>query len=164
MDIRLLKSRLGVSFTAFQYIDGPRILHNAISTASGYDTYYINALTTKKAGYEVSVTGTPIKSKNFSWDVLVNWSTFQDKYSKLPPGQDIYNNYYVTKDTRNNLTENQSYYGDRVDAFYGSAFVKTTDGQIIYDAAGKPLTNPVRPISWLSKCRLPMEYLQQGEL
>ena len=141
-DIRLLKSRLGLSATAFQYIDGPRILPNAISTASGYDTYYINALTTKKTGYEFSITGTPIKTNNFSWDVLVNWSTFQDRYTKLPPGQDIYASYYVTKDSRKNITENQDYYNDRVDAFYSSAFVKTKEGQIIYDAAGKPLSAP----------------------
>ncbi|HWJ27378.1 MAG TPA: hypothetical protein VNS32_12610, partial [Flavisolibacter sp.] len=35
-DIRFLKNRLGLSATAFQYVDGPRILQNAISPASGY--------------------------------------------------------------------------------------------------------------------------------
>ncbi len=142
LDVRFLKSRLGLSATAFQYIDGPRILPNAISTATGYDTYYINALTTQKTGFEVSLTGSPIKTKDFSWDVLVNWSTYQDKYKELPPGQNVYDNFYVTKDTRKNITENQSYYNDRVDAFYGSAFLRTKEGQIIYDAAGKPLANP----------------------
>ena len=132
-DVNFLKNRLGLSATAFQYIDGPQILQNPISTASGYSYYYINALKTKKTGYELSLTGTPIKSKDFNWDVLVNWSTFKDVYDELPPGQTTYA-------TSNDPFANK---GDRVDKFYGTAFVKTTDGKIVYDNSGLPLTNPV---------------------
>jgi TonB-linked SusC/RagA family outer membrane protein len=133
LDISFFQNRLGLSFTAFQYIDGPQILQNPISTASGFSYYYINALKTKKTGYEVSATGTPIKTKNFNWNVLVNWSTFKDVYDELPPGQTTYS-------TSNN---HNAKVGDRVDKFYGSAFVRTTDGQIIFDASGYPLYNPV---------------------
>lgn len=129
-DIRFLQNRLGLSATAFQYVDGPRILQNPISTATGYSYYYLNALKTKKKGYEISLTGTPIKTKSgIMWNVLVNWSTYQDTYDELPPGQDIYATFF--------------HKGDRVDKFYTSAFVKTKDGQIVFDDAGKPLSNPV---------------------
>lgn len=129
-DIRFLKNRLGLSATAFQYLDGPRILQNPISTATGYSYYFLNALKTKKTGYEFSLSGTPVKTAyGFNWDILVNVSTFQDRYEELPPGQSVYNTFYKK--------------GDRVDKFYSSAFVRTPDGQIINDAAGKPLSNPV---------------------
>ncbi|HEV8285169.1 MAG TPA: SusC/RagA family TonB-linked outer membrane protein [Chitinophagaceae bacterium] len=129
-DIRFLKNRVGLSATAFQYIDGPRILQNPISTATGYSYYFLNALKTKKTGYEFSLSGMPIKTaKGINWDILVNVSTFQDKYEELPPGQTVYNTFFKK--------------GDRVDKFYSSAFVRTPDGQIINDAAGKPLSNPV---------------------
>lgn len=129
-DIRFLHNRLGFSATAFQYIDGPQILQNPISTATGYSYYYLNALKTKKTGYEFTLSGTPIQMKNtFNWDILVNVSTYQDRYEELPPGQDVYNTFFRK--------------GDRVDAFYTSAFVGTQDGQIINDAAGKPRANPV---------------------
>jgi len=131
LDLKFLQNRLGVSATAFQYIDGKQILPNPISSASGYTTEYINALKTKKTGYEVSLTGTPVRSPSgFSWDVLVNYANFKEIYLELPPGQDTYQTYY--------------HQGDRVDGFYGTAFVRSPDGQIINDAAGKPLTNPVR--------------------
>ncbi|MFD1469817.1 SusC/RagA family TonB-linked outer membrane protein [Hymenobacter caeli] len=130
-DVKFLGNRLGLSATAFQYIDGPRILPNQISTATGYTTEYINALKTKKTGYEVSLTGAPVQSANgFGWDVLVNWSTFKEVYQELPPGQDTYQTFFAK--------------GDRTDKFYGTDFVRAPDGQIINDAAGKPLTNPVR--------------------
>lgn len=130
IDLKFLKNRLGFSATAFQYIDGPRILQNPISTATGYSYYFLNALKTKKTGYEFTLSGTPIKTKSgINWDVLVNVSTFQDRYDELPPGQTVYNTYFQK--------------GDRVDKFYSRAFVRTLDGQIVHDAAGKPLSNPV---------------------
>lgn len=130
-DIRFLQNRLGLSATAFQYVDGPQILKNPISTASGAQYYYVNALKTQKTGYEVSVTGSPLhNASGLNWDVLVNWSTFNDKYKELPAGQTTYNTFFHT--------------GDRVDKFYGSAFEKTQDGKIIYDGSGMPLSNPVK--------------------
>lgn len=129
-DVKFLGNRLGLGATAFQYIDGPRILPNQISTATGYITEYINALKTKKTGYEVSLTGAPVQNASgFGWDVLVNWSTFKEVYQELPSGQDTYQTFFAK--------------GDRTDRFYGSAFVRAPDGQIINDAAGKPLINPV---------------------
>jgi TonB-linked SusC/RagA family outer membrane protein len=127
-DVKFLGNRLGLSATAFQYIDGPKILPNQISTATGYTLLYLNALKTKKTGYEVSLSGTPIKDMGgFGWDVLVNWSTFKRVYKELPKGQDIYQTFFKE--------------GDRTDKLYGTAFVRTKEGQIINDAAGKPLTN-----------------------
>lgn len=129
-DIKFLGNRLGLSATAFQYIDGPQILQNPISSSSGYGYYYLNALKTRKTGYELSLSGTPVKSRNISWDVLVNWSTYKDVYLELPPGQEDYKTFFRK--------------GDRVDKFYAGAFVKSPDGQIVNDAAGKPLYNPVQ--------------------
>jgi TonB-linked SusC/RagA family outer membrane protein len=129
VDIKFLGNRLGLSATAFQYIDGPRVLPNPVSSATGYTTQYINALKTRKTGYEVSLTGTPIQQTNFGWDVLVNYSTFKEVYDELPAGQQVYQTFFRE--------------GDRTDKFYGTAFVRSPDGQVINDAAGKPLTNPV---------------------
>ncbi len=133
IDVNFFRNRLGLSATAFQYIDGPQILQNPISTASGFQYYYINALKTKKTGYEISLTGTPVKTRDVKWDVLVNWSTFKDVYDELPPGQTTYK-------TSNDPTAEV---GDRTDKFYGTAFVKTTDGQVVFDDKGYPLVNPV---------------------
>lgn len=130
VDMQFLKNRLGISATAFVYIDGPQILQNSISTASGYTGYLINALKTKKTGYELSLNGTILEKPNgLHWDVLVNWSTFKDVYLELPAGQEVYNTFFKK--------------GDRTDKLYGSDFVRTSTGAIVNDAAGKPIKNPV---------------------
>ncbi|PJJ74839.1 TonB-linked SusC/RagA family outer membrane protein [Thermoflavifilum aggregans] len=129
-DIKFINNRLGLSATAFQYIDGPQILQNPISTATGYSYYYLNALKTEKSGYELNITATPVSvSHLFNWDISFNWSTFKEIYLELPPGQTTYNTFFRK--------------GDRVDKFYGSAFVKTKEGLVVYDNSGAPLINPV---------------------
>ena len=129
-DIKFLNNRLGFSATAFQYIDGPFILANAISTSTGFSTYYLNALKTRKTGYEFSLSGSPLRNLHgLSWDVLVNWSEFKDVYKELPPGQTVYNTFFQV--------------GDRTDKLYSSAFAKTQDGLVINDASGKPVRTNV---------------------
>lgn len=129
-DIKFLQNRLGFSATAFQYVDGPQILPNVISTATGYSILYLNALKTSRTGLEGSIEGTPIKNMGgFTWNVLVNVSSNKQVYKELPEGQGVYKTFFKV--------------GDRTDKLYGSKFVRTPEGQIINDAAGKPLVLPV---------------------
>ena len=82
-DIKFLKNRLGLSATYFQYIDGPRILPNPISPTTGYTTYYLNALKTKRPDLNFQYQADLIQTANgINWDVLVNISTFQDRYTE----------------------------------------------------------------------------------
>ncbi|WP_158994680.1 SusC/RagA family TonB-linked outer membrane protein [Mucilaginibacter sp. L196] len=134
-DAKFLQNRLGLSATAFQYIDGPQILANPVATSTGYTTEYLNALKTRKTGQEISLNGIPVKSTDFTWSVLVNWSRYQQYFEKLPPGQTsyAYNGGYVSV-------------GDRTDEFFGTAFVRTASGQIINNANGTPMVNPVNQL------------------
>lgn len=130
LDAKFLNDRIGIEFTAFQYIDGPSILANSISSTTGYDTYYINALKTKKTGMEIGLTLTPVRSaKGWQWDMMANWDTYKEVYQELPPGQDLYQTFFKK--------------GDRVDKLYATDFWRAPDGQIINDASGKPIANPV---------------------
>ena len=129
-DIKFLQNRLGISGTAFQYIDGPSIFDEQISTATGYTDEFLNALKTKTTGLEGTLTGTPIKNiGGFGWDVLVNISNYKQTFDQLPTGESVYNTFF--------------HQGDRTDKFYGTAFVRNPAGQIINGSNGEPLVNPV---------------------
>ncbi|MGF2411144.1 MAG: SusC/RagA family TonB-linked outer membrane protein, partial [Ferruginibacter sp.] len=130
LDMKFLKNRFGVDVAYFSYIDGPQIYRKDISSASGYSNYTINALKTKKTGVEISLSGTPVKLQNsFSWDVLLNWSTFKDVYTELPPGVATIGTFFKV--------------GSRVDEVYIRKFARTPDGQIINDGGGRPIVLPV---------------------
>ena len=127
IDVKFFKNRLGLSATYFQYIDGPKILKNPISSTSGYNFMYVNGLKTKKNGVEISLFAAPIQTVNgFSWEINANWSTFQEVYTELPAGVELYNDFFRV--------------GDRTDKLYSSAFARDPQGNIIHDGSGKPLS------------------------
>ncbi|WP_462251875.1 SusC/RagA family TonB-linked outer membrane protein [Ferruginibacter sp.] len=130
LDMKFLKNRFGIDVAYFSYIDGPQIFNKQISAASGYSNYTINATKTKKTGLEISLSGTPVKMNNgFSWDVLLNWSTFKEVYKELPPGVTTIGTFFKV--------------GSRVDEVYIRKFARTPDGQIINDGGGRPIVGPV---------------------
>ncbi|MBK7609077.1 MAG: SusC/RagA family TonB-linked outer membrane protein [Saprospiraceae bacterium] len=127
-DLRFFQNRLGVDFTYFKSTDGPRIFNLPVSEATGYNSLIQNGIKTDKTGVELTLTGKPIRTKNFEWNVLANWSTYKDVLKEIYPGVEVFNQYLKI--------------GDRTDKYYAAKVFRTQDGQIINDGSGRPLVNP----------------------
>lgn len=86
VEARLFKNRLGFDVAWFQNKGFQQILPLPVSLANGVSAKYRNAgeLTTK--GFEVSINATPIKTTNFSWDFILNWSNPWTKVTALDSG------------------------------------------------------------------------------
>jgi TonB-linked SusC/RagA family outer membrane protein len=127
IDVRFLKNKLGLDLVYFKYIDGPQIFRNPISQTTGYTALFINAAKYATKGVELTINGNPVTTRSgFSWDVLLNWSTYRQTYAELPADSIQVGDLFVKK-------------GDRLDIYQGQAFVRTPDGQIVNDAGGRPL-------------------------
>ena len=131
-DIRFLNNRLGLNATYFQYKDGPAISNQYVSETSGLSYFTTNGATTKRTGAELSLTGTAIQSRYFSWNVLANWSTYKEVFSAFAGG---------AKEVSNG-TGYPYKIGDRVDQLYASVEAKTPDGKVIDDESGFPIYLP----------------------
>jgi len=130
LDIRFLKNRIALDAVYYTYIDGPQIFNNAISQATGYSSLFINAAKYATKGVELTLNGNAVRTKSgFNWDVLVNWSTYRQRYKELPADSILVGQIYVKP-------------GDRLDMYQGSAFARTQDGQIINDGGGRPIVLP----------------------
>lgn len=130
-EIRFLRNRLSIEPTVFKYVDGPQIFRNPISQTTGYTGLFINAAKYATNGAEVVVSGNPISKKNFSWDVTLNWSTYRQTYAELPNNADSIQvgALFVKK-------------GDRLDIYQGGNFARTSNGDLINDAGGRPIVLP----------------------
>lgn len=130
LDAKFLQNRLGLDVTYFISDEGPRIFSLPVSIASGYNSALVNGIKTQKKGLEIALTGSAIKNANgLNWDIVANYATFQERLTEIYPGVDKLDRFFQV--------------GDRLDKFYGSAFAKTPEGQIINDASGRPITTPV---------------------
>lgn len=132
IDLKFLKNRLGFEATYFRYIDGPKIIKQAIPQASGYELNTINGRKTQNSGVELSLSGSPIMTDKFGWDVMINWSTYKQIYKELAPGETSVDQFFKT--------------GDRIDNIYGSVLAKTPGGQVIHTASGTPILLPVNQL------------------
>ncbi|MDE3126293.1 MAG: SusC/RagA family TonB-linked outer membrane protein [Bacteroidota bacterium] len=83
LEMSFLKNRLGFDFTYFTSKTFDLITQVNTSGATGYRNQYVNFGSIQNNGIELSLNGTPIRTRNFSWDINVNWSKINNKVLSL---------------------------------------------------------------------------------
>jgi TonB-linked SusC/RagA family outer membrane protein len=129
-DIRFINNRLGLDVTYYRTIDQDDIISLPVSLASGFDARLVNANQYRRQGLEVMLNAAPVRSRNFRWDLNLNWASYRRYLDELADGLD----------ELNGVRE-----GERMDIYYGDAFLRAPGGQVIYDAnSGLPRIDPNR--------------------
>ncbi|MDD4516113.1 SusC/RagA family TonB-linked outer membrane protein [Massilibacteroides sp.] len=82
-DLRMFDGRLGLDFTYYKSNTTNQILSVGMPASSGYTSKRINAGQIQSSGIELMVTGTPIQTKDWQWDVNLNWGTNESKCISL---------------------------------------------------------------------------------
>lgn len=83
LEMNFLKNRLGFDVTYYNAKSVDQILPVAVSTATGYDFEFVNAGVIQNKGWEVSLNLTPLKWKDFQWNMSVNWSANDNEVLSL---------------------------------------------------------------------------------
>jgi len=86
VDLRFLNDRLALGVTHYTTSTTNQIVTAQITPTSGYTRRYYNAGEIKNWGNEVVLTGTPIKSKSFSWNISANYGQNNSKVVSLVDG------------------------------------------------------------------------------
>jgi TonB-linked SusC/RagA family outer membrane protein len=72
LDLRFLNDRLGLSATYYVSNDSDFPASVTVNPASGFTTILTNFGKMKRRGLELTLSGTPVRINNFSWDVTIN--------------------------------------------------------------------------------------------
>lgn len=88
LEANTLNRRLGFDVTYYKTNTIDQIVSTAVSSGSGFTNAWVNGGNVENRGLEIQLNGTPIKTENFSWDVIVNWSNNKSKVVSLPDGVD----------------------------------------------------------------------------
>jgi TonB-linked SusC/RagA family outer membrane protein len=90
IDLQFFKKRLGIDFTYYVQKNRNQILQLDVSGASGYGSTTINAGLIQNKGIELTLTGTPLKLKNFTWDATFNIARNRNMVVELANGLTTY--------------------------------------------------------------------------
>jgi TonB-linked SusC/RagA family outer membrane protein len=83
LEMAFFKGRLGFDATYYKTNTVDQIFAVAVSTATGYSSKFVNAGNVENKGIELSVYATPVRTKDFSWTVNVNWTRNRNKVLAL---------------------------------------------------------------------------------
>ena len=134
LEVKLLQNR--ISFDAAVYRENTinQIMNIDVSRTTGFSTKTINAGDLQNQGVELQAMFTPVQTKDFTWDINVNWSTNESKVVELY-GDMKYLQLY-------NLGWNALAYafpGKEYGTIFGYAIVREFAKPVYYDADQKQL-------------------------
>jgi len=86
LDVQLLNNRLGIDFTVYNRKTTDDIVRTTIPNTSGYTEALLNVGEVSNKGIEFLISGRPIKSQKFSWDVSYNFAYNRSEIVKLAEG------------------------------------------------------------------------------
>ncbi|MDR7371946.1 SusC/RagA family TonB-linked outer membrane protein [Flavobacterium aquidurense] len=86
LEMQFLNRRLGFDVSAYKSLSSDQIFPVDYSTSTGLSQRYINSGSVENKGLEVQFNATPVKTKDFQWDVFVNWSKNKNTVVSLAPG------------------------------------------------------------------------------
>ncbi|RYY30985.1 MAG: SusC/RagA family TonB-linked outer membrane protein [Chitinophagaceae bacterium] len=86
VELRFLKNRLGLDFTYYNNTSEDLIIPVKVPVTSGYDEIYLNSGSIRNKGVEISVNGSVVQSKDWGWDLKVNYTRNSNKVLSIYPG------------------------------------------------------------------------------
>jgi TonB-linked SusC/RagA family outer membrane protein len=86
LEMAFLKNRVGFDISYYYTKSIDQIFPVAVSTATGYNSKFVNACTIENKGIELSIFATPVKTTNFTWNAAINWSRNRNKVLSLYEG------------------------------------------------------------------------------
>jgi TonB-linked SusC/RagA family outer membrane protein len=136
-DGRFFDNRMGFDVTFYKTNSVNQLLSLPLPPASGFSNQYINAGDIENSGVELTLTGSPIKKNDLTWDVTLNYARNVNAVVTLHPDikQTFISSGFVR--TAEVLVKEGGAFGD----LYADGWARTPSGQFIMDGAGKPLVS-----------------------
>lgn len=134
IELSLLKNRLHIDYAYYTNDSYNQILSPRGPQSTGYIFCSINAGNVYNKGMELTISGTPIQTKDFEWEVGFNMAGNRGTLDGLPDGMDVM---YVT-DVQYAGAQAASFSGGDFMAIAGTEWKRNDAGQVILDKNGMP--------------------------
>ena len=131
-DFRFFNNRLGIDYTYFSRLRYDRLIEASISSTSGSNRIITNTSEElRQKGMEVTISGKPVVTKDFTWDSSFNISYWHWYYAQLDP-------VHSSQDPRIGV-------GERYDKYFMTDWEQDHEGNIVHQA-GLPVKNKYQTV------------------
>lgn len=133
---KFLQNRLGFELSYYNNDVKGQILDSTTPHSSGGSSLLLNVGELTNKGLELSMYGTPVQTKDWTWDINVNLSSNQNKVKKLTDGVDKLNHY-----SSDGAVQLISDVGKPMGDWYCYTYKTDDKGNTIIDSNGLPITD-----------------------
>lgn len=133
IESKLLNNRIGVNATWYQTSTKNQILRVPIDITTGYSDAVLNSGEVRNRGVELSLNGRIIRTSKFYWNSTITWSKNWNEVLALAEGID--GQQEIGRGGRATMLAKE---GGSATAIYGYGFVRSPEGEIVYDKKGLP--------------------------
>ncbi len=88
LELRFFKNRINLDATYFNNLNTGLLMSVPIAASTGFTSVYMNAASMDSKGVELSLELNPVVSKNFNWNIMVNFTKLENMVLELAPGVD----------------------------------------------------------------------------
>ncbi|MBE0650827.1 MAG: SusC/RagA family TonB-linked outer membrane protein [Bacteroidales bacterium] len=128
LTLDFLHKRLGFDGDVYLSKSIDQIMPVSVSNATGYYRKYVNAGTIQNKGVELNITGIPIQTSDFRWNINVNWTLNRNKVLSLYEGH-------------KNLQLGSFQGGVSIDAQVGKPYGVIEGNDFVYNSKGQKLVS-----------------------
>ncbi len=98
IDASFFDNRLGLVFDVYRRVSNKLLFSNPLSRTTGFASFTDNIGEVENQGIELMLTGTPVRTKDFSWDLNFNITHNKNKILTLPGGKDIVSGGFILRE------------------------------------------------------------------
>lgn len=140
-ELRFFKDRLSLDLTWYNKNSKDEIVQAPASVTSGYGGAILNIGQLRNRGFEMLLSGTPVKTADFHWTTSINGSVNNNKVIALAPGQTSLLG--ATSRTGNAFTQN--IVGLPFGQIMAFDYKRDANGTVQVDASGIPVQGDLKP-------------------
>lgn len=131
-ETKFLDRRLGLDFSFYTAKIKDQLIQLSIPPSSGATSILTNVGELSNKGFEVALTGTPVRTDSFSWDVTLNWSKNINKVISLSDGS----NEILHADYDGSAAQLKSVVGQEMGGIYAHPVKTDANGNKVVGADG----------------------------
>lgn len=137
LELGLFNNRLNFDATIYSNRSKDQIIGIPIASSTGFSSATVNAGLITNKGIELLLRGTPVRGRDFSWEVTGTFTKNENKVKEVFPGTDqVVIGGFVGATL---VAEVGQPYG----SFFGAGFLRSPEGNIVVDeGTGFPITEP----------------------